>query len=139
MSGLRRTNTPSSTLSGQFEIEQTGAYNYRVTGGGTAIDVDGYSGQTPLDAKYIGNPEVSPYVTDSNVPAFLKQKILNEQNYEIERYGAVIRDPAVPFNRLEILTNEPRSVSYFESLMQQHNVPGGVRVVPSSTITVELR
>jgi hypothetical protein len=113
------------------EVEQTGPLNYRVPAGKTTIDIDGYRGTTMLDAKFVEKPAVSPYIPDSGAPAFLRQKILKEQEWEFERYKAAIDDPAVPFNRLDVLTNEPKAVPYFESLMAQYKVPGTVKVVPT--------
>lgn len=82
-----------------------------------------------LDAKFVEKPAVSPYVDDSSVPDFLRAKILKEQQHEVQRYNAVIQDPKVPFNSLDILTNEPKAVPYFQSLMDQYQVPGSVKVV----------
>jgi hypothetical protein len=91
-----------------------------------------YQGATMLDAKFVGKPSASPYVTDSNVPSFLRDKILNEQQSEFLRYKAAIDDPAVPFNRLNVLTNEPKALPYFQSLMDQYKIPGTVKVVPTN-------
>jgi hypothetical protein len=132
VASLKTKVTPTSTNAGLFEAEQTGPLNYRVTGGGTAIDADGYAGTTLLDAKYVGNPKISPYVDNSNVPSFLKDKILMQQQYEFQRYKAVIDDPAIPFNRLNILTNEPAATPYFQRLMDLNKIPGEVKVVPTN-------
>ena len=131
VSGLYKLETPTGKASGLFEVEQTGPHNYRVPAGNTTIDIDGFNGTTMLDAKFVEKPSVSPYVNDSNVPSFLREKILKEQQWEIQRYKAVIDDPAVPFNRLDVLTNEPKAVPYFKSLMDQYSVPGSVKVVPT--------
>ncbi len=129
VSSLHQINTPTSKASGKFEVEQTGPYNYRVEGGDTSIDIDGYDGTTMLDAKFVEKPDISPYVEDSSVPEFLRAKIRKEQNNEVKRYNAVIDDPDVPFNSLDIITNEPKAVPYFQSLMDQNKVPGSVKVV----------
>ncbi|WP_343828854.1 hemagglutinin repeat-containing protein [Massilia aurea] len=131
VSGLYKLETPTGKASGRFEVEQTGPYNYRVPAGNTTIDIDGYKGTTMLDAKFVEKPANSPYIENSNVPSFLRDKIRNEQQWEFERYKAAINDPTVPFNRLEVLTNEPRAVPYFQSLMDQFNTPGTVKVVPT--------
>ena len=130
-SGLYRKLTPTSTNAGLFEVEQTGKYNYRVVGGGTSIDIDGYRGTTMLEAKYVGDMARSPYVADSGIPAFLREKILKEQQSEFQRFKAVITDPSVPFNRVEVLTNHNDAVPYFRSLLNQYELPGTVRVVPT--------
>ena len=129
VAGLYRIHTPTHKASGRFEVEQTGPYNYRVLGGDTAVDIDGYDGSTMLDAKFVEKPERSPYVDDSRMPEFLRTKIMKEQEHELQRYNALIKDPKVPFDRLNILTNEQRAVPYFQSLMDQLQVPGSVMVV----------
>jgi len=123
--------TPAGKASGRFEVEQTGPYNYRVPAGNTTIDIDGYNGTTMLDAKFVEKPANSPYVENSNLPSFLRDKNIKEQQWEFERYKAAIDDPVVPFNRPNVLTNEPKAVPYFQSLMDQFKVPGTVKVVPS--------
>jgi hypothetical protein len=70
----------------------------------------------------------SPYVSDSGVPPAIRTEILNKLGGELERYGAVIRDTGTPARGLEIITNEPRSVHTFESLMKRLGVPGHVVV-----------
>lgn len=85
-----------------------------------------------LDAKYIGDPSISPYVDGSNVPSFLRDKILTQQQYEFQRYQSVINDPTVPFDSLNILTNEPGAVSYFQRLLDTYQIPGEVKVVPTN-------
>lgn len=137
VAGLETKVTPTSTNAGLFEVEQTGPLNYRIVGGGTAIDADGYQGTTLLDAKYVGDPSISPYVDGSKVPSFLSDKILAQQQYEFQRYQAVINDPAVPFDSLNVLTNEPGAVPYFQRLFDQYQIPGGVKVVPTDIPQVE--
>src|SRR5580658_4566130 len=132
VAGLPSKPTPTSSNSGLFEVEHTGSLNYRVSGGGTAIDVDGIEGSTLQDAKYVGSPSNSPYVDGSNVPDFLRQKVLAQQDYEIQRYQAVIGDPAVPFDSLDVLTNEPAAVPYFQRLLDSYGLPGQVRVVETN-------
>jgi len=113
-------------------VEQTGPLNYRVVGGGTAIDADGFNGSTLLDAKYVGDPSISPYVDGSKVPAFLRDKILAQQQYEFARYQAVIADPSVPFDSLNVLTNETSAVPYIQRVFDKYQVPGEVKVVPTN-------
>jgi hypothetical protein len=131
VAGLPRKNTPTVKPSGQFEVEQTGPYNYTVPAGGEKIDIDGYGGTTILDAKFVEKPDISPYIHGSNAPDFLRQEVLKDQQSEFKRLAAAIDDPAVPFTRLEILTNDPRAVPYFQGLINQYKIPGTVRVVPT--------
>jgi hypothetical protein len=132
VAGLQTKVTPTSTNAGLFEVEQTGPLNYRVVGGGTAIDADGFEGTSLLDAKYVGDPSISPYVDGSNAPSFLRDMVLVQQQYEFQRYQAVINGPSVPFENLNVLTNEPAAVPYFQRLFEQYQVPGEVQVVPTN-------
>jgi hypothetical protein len=131
VSSLYRKTTPTGTPAGLFEVEHAGKHNYRILGGGTAIDIDGYRGQTILEAKHVGDVARSPYVPNSNIPSFLRDKILKEQQYEFQRLQSVINDPTVPFTRVEVLTNHNGAVPYFRELMDRYQVPGVVRVVPT--------
>jgi hypothetical protein len=84
------------------------------------------------DAKFVQKPYVSPYVNGSNAPDFVRQIVLEEQQSEFQRLGAAINDPTVPFDSLEVLTNEPRAVPYFQNLIEQYQISGTVRVVPTN-------
>jgi hypothetical protein len=53
--------------------------------------------------------------------------------------GAAIGDPMVPFDSLEVLTNEPRAVPYFQDLIEQYQIPGTVRVVSTATPQMQLK
>jgi len=132
IAGLTTIKTPTNTAANLFEIEQTGPLNYRIVGGGTTIDTDGYLDTALQDAKYVGNASSSPYVDGSAAPPFLRSLILADQQSEFERYGAVIRDPSVPFDSLNVLTNEPAAVPYFQRLLSQYQIPGQVLVAPTS-------
>lgn len=103
--------------------------NYRVVGGGTKIDIDGYQGTAILEAKFIDKPGRTPFVEDSKIPPFLRDKIRKEQAHEFERLNAVIKDPEVPFNKLEVRINEPLAKPYFQSLIDKYEIPGHVKVV----------
>ena len=51
-------------------------------------------------------------------------------NDEFSRYSSVINDPSNPIKGLEVITNNPKAVSTFESLMNSHNIPGKVTLIP---------
>ena len=127
--GLTTKKTPSSRKADLFEIEQTGDLNFRVPGGGTKIYIDGYDNKTILEAKFIDKPGRSPFIEDSKIPQFLKDKIRKEQYHEFERLNAVLKDPDVPFNLLEVRINDPKGVPYFQSLVDEFKIPGKVKVV----------
>lgn len=131
VAGLRSKATPISSNAGRFEVEQTGSRNYRAVGGGKAVDIDGYSGLAIHEAKYVGNALRSPYVIGSDVPDFVRAKVLRKQHNQFLRFGAVISDPTVPFTALHVLTNESKAVPYFQNLMSSYKIPGKVVVIPT--------
>jgi uncharacterized protein YukE len=122
--------TPDRTPADRFEIKHTGPVNHKLSGGGETVWADGFrvTDGYALEAKHIENAGRSPYVSDSGVPPAIRTEILNKLGGELERYGAVIRDTGTPARGLEIITNEPRSVHTFESLMKRLGVPGHVVV-----------
>jgi hypothetical protein len=115
-----------------YEIRQTGPVNTEVRGGNEKIWADGIDipdGQLQ-DAKYIADPAKSPYVDGSKVPDFIRESIRDDFEDEVRRYGAVINDPNTPVTGLQIITNEPQAVPYFQSALQKYSVPGSVVVKP---------
>lgn len=132
VSGLYSKATPTSTPSGLFEVEQTGPLNYRVVGSNTTVDIDGYTGSAIDEAKFVGDSGSSPFVEGSDAPDFIRSKILTEQQSEFQRFQSVIADPNVPFNSLNVLTNQPAAVPYFQNLMDLYQIPGSVKVVPTT-------
>lgn len=82
-----------------------------------------------MEAKFIDKPARSPFVENSNIPDFLRDKIVREQRSEFQRLKAVVSDPQVPFNRVEVRINDQRGVPYFQSLLDEFEIPGQVKVV----------
>ncbi|HYV50144.1 MAG TPA: restriction endonuclease fold toxin-2 domain-containing protein [Myxococcaceae bacterium] len=83
-----------------------------------------------LEAKYVGDVERSPFVPGSKLPPDVRAQVRVRELAQLKRYAAVIRDPSTPAVGLEIITNEPGAVGYFEELMQEAEVPGRVVVKP---------
>jgi len=77
----------------------------------------------------VGNPNRSPYIPGT-VPNFLQQQVDAQQNGEVARYTALINDPNIPITGLEIITNEPRAVPYFQGFLTTHGTAGHIVVVP---------
>ena len=75
------------------------------------------------------NPSRSPFISGSSIPEPIRQKIVNQIKFEIERIGIVIRDSDTPFNSLEVITNHPDARSFFESLLEEFDLPGRVLLV----------
>jgi len=128
--GLARKPTPTGRPSGQYEVDQTGPWNYTMGEGANKIDADGFraSDGSALEAKHVGSKDRSPYVPDSDAPDFMKQKALRDVEHEVERYGGVIKDPNTPVRGLEVITNDPRAVPYFEEILSKYDLPSRVVV-----------
>lgn len=124
--------TPPTEPYGPYEIRHTGPENFLARGGGEEIWADGAraADQHLLEAKYVGKPDASPYVPDSNAPPFLRDQVQKATEEEFRRYAAVINDSATPARGLEVITNDPRAVPYLESLMQKYHLPGQLVVKP---------
>lgn len=129
ISRFKRKQTPNNSGEDLFEIKHTGEWNYQIEGGGTKIFIDGYRDRTILEAKYINDPDRSPYIPNSRIPDFLRQKILKQMRDEFQRIGNVINDPDNPFNSLEVITNHPEAKVFFEELLQEFNISASV-VIP---------
>ena len=131
---LRRIRTPTNTQANLFEIEQTGPFNFTVPGGGEQVDIDGFEGATILEAKFINNPSRSPFVEGSDIPDQIREQIIRRERDQFRRLKAVISDPNVPFNRVEIRINDERGVAFFESLLSEFEIPGDVVVVETDIL-----
>jgi uncharacterized protein YukE len=130
--GLPTMNTPSSTAAGRYEIEHTGALNYEMRAGDVKVNADGFReiDAAALDAKHVGSETRSPYVPGSAVPEKVRGFVLDQFENELQRYRAVIESPDTPVRGLEIITNDPRAVPYFEEMLEKHDIVGRVVVRP---------
>jgi hypothetical protein len=127
-----RRNTPGHTVRHRYQIQHCGPEEVRVSGGGSQVWADGLDSQRFLlqETKFIRDPKKSPFVANSNVPAFIRKKVVNQVEDEFARYAAVINDPNTPVTRLEVIVNRPEAVSFFENLLNQYNIPSHVIVKP---------
>jgi len=128
--GLPTRLTPGRTARDLFEIRQTGPYNYLLRGGGEEIWADGIrvSRGHALEAKFVERPARSPFVNGSTTPAFIRGAIRNEVEDEFRRYAAVILGRNNPLRGLEVITNDPAAVPYFEALLRRFGLDGRVVV-----------
>jgi hypothetical protein len=58
----------------------------------------------------------------------MPERILVRIKDEFLRYAAVINDPNTPAIGLEVITNEPRTVAFFENLLTRFSISGRVVV-----------
>lgn len=120
---LRRFDTPNTTAAGQWEIANTGRYNYTVTGGGTKLDVDGIIGTTIQEAKFIkGNPANSPFVKGK--PTFIIDKV----DDEFSRMSKIIADPSNPLTDVEVIINHADAKPFFIEMLKKHGLNGRIVV-----------
>jgi len=124
--------TPVEGAANQYEIHTTGPDNFLMEGGGEQVWADGFrvGDANVLDAKYVGLPERSPFIPDSAMPPVVRDVIVGKLNNEFARYAAVIGDSSNPARALEVITNDPRAVPFFEGLLTKYGIPGRVVVVP---------
>ena len=66
----------------------------------------------------------------SAVPEKVRGFVLDQFENELQRYRAVIESPDTPVRGLEIITNDPRAVPYFEDMLNKHDIVGRVVVRP---------
>jgi hypothetical protein len=128
------TPRPSTTTGDAYNFQRTyaGPNEFRLTGGGTAVNADGIdvaSGRV-LETKYVANPGRSPYISGSDIPDFLRERILLQQEDEFSRYARVIADPNNPLTGVRVITNNPAAVPYFQALLARYGIPGEVIVRP---------
>ena len=132
--------TPRNNKRDLFEIEQTGPRNYRVptggrtpTGGIEESRPDGYRGRTILEAKFTENTNSSPFIEGTmtgsaeRIGGFIRAGVREE----FRKYKILVDSPSVPFNEVEVIVNTDLTVDYFESLLEEFNIPGRVRVAPT--------
>ena len=79
-----------------------------------------------LECKFIIHADRSPFIEDSQIPNFIREKIVNSVADEFFRYAAVINDPNTPINALEVIINNPSAAAFFQELLQQYKIPGRV-------------
>lgn len=91
-----------------------------------------------LDTKYVEDPNNSPFVLGSRVRenagaqrAVLSRRIDPQEDDLFKRYSYALRasEDINPFTSLEIITNEPRSFSYWQYWINKNNVPNATIVI----------
>ncbi len=127
-SQFEKRQTPSHSPNYQFQIKFAGTQEIRVQGGGEKIWADGIRAEDGflLECKFIVQPDRSPFIEDSQIPKFIREKIVNSVTDEFVRYAAIINDPNTPINALEVIINNPSAAAFFQELLQQYQIPGRV-------------
>ncbi|OQW92576.1 MAG: hypothetical protein BWK78_01290 [Thiotrichaceae bacterium IS1] len=131
MKSLPKRVTPTYSLPYQYQIKHAGPEEFQVAGGGQEIWADGLrlTDGFLLECKFIDQPDRSPFVADSQIPDFIRQRIVTQVADEWYRYAAVINDSQTPVMGLEVITNEPRAVPFFQDLLDRYGMNGRVVVL----------
>jgi hypothetical protein len=117
----------------EYQIKQCGPAEIRVSAeSGEGVWADGARASDGhlLEAKHVETPGRSPYIDGSKVPPKIRAFIEEKLSKELRAYATALRDPASPAVGLEIITNDPGAVGFFERAMKALNIPGRVVVKP---------
>lgn len=103
---------------------------YPVRGGGEQLRADGIREDDWYlqETKHGGSPENSPFRDDSRTPSPVRDKIRQQAEDEVYKYGRVIKDAGSPYQGLEYVTSDEGAKRFYEDLFLKHDVPGHVRV-----------
>lgn len=130
-SNFSKKSAPTYSQRHLFQIKHCGNQEIRVKDGNEEIWADGIDLQSGelLEAKYIENPNNSPYISGSRIPPFIRAKAVSDVENEFRRYAAVINDPNTPVVGLRVIVNIEEAVPFFENLLQQFNIPSRIVVM----------
>jgi len=127
---LQQKKTPTSTVAGAYEAAHTGPVNYLLKGGGAEFWADGIEGNVILEAKCVTDAARSPFIKGSNIPAFLRDKIVGEVEDEFRRMAKIIKDSNNPLKSVRVITNNTEAKTFFEELMKRLEIVGEVVMRP---------
>jgi hypothetical protein len=103
------------------------------TGTGLSVWADGYrpSDGALVDAKHVRQLGCSPRTLDGiNEDQFSTGLLRVKDENEIVRYGLAVANPTNQVQYLEIDTDDPETVAYWQYLAALHHIPADVRYVP---------
>ncbi|WP_316521215.1 restriction endonuclease fold toxin-2 domain-containing protein [Kitasatospora brasiliensis] len=127
-----------------YQVRVAGSTEYRLytdvtdpaTGRELGMDADGVRPEdgAAIDAKYIGTQQScrSPFRLDNadNVFEFAYENTMEGESKKLEKYASALKDPRNKVTHLELITNDPKASTYFQSLMTAQGVTGRVRIEP---------
>lgn len=133
--GLPSTGLTNVADWADYQRRVAGPYVYTMpTGGDIPVNADGFRplDGAIIDAKYVKQSSCSVYNLNNGNKVFeiAYQNAFAQTDYEFKRYGQAIAYPTNEARFLEVETNDPRALPYFQFLMAEHHVPGLVRYVP---------
>jgi hypothetical protein len=118
--------TPGGTPASAWEIANTGGKNFLLEGGGAQFWADGVIGTTIQEAKFIGKPSRSPFIVGSDVPVFIRQKILSQVDDEFARMGKIIGDSTNPLRDVEVIVSDPAANQFFIDMLKKSGLDGRI-------------
>ena len=125
---LKKTLALRGTAEREWEVANTGGYNILIVGGGTEYKADDVVGDAVVDAKYVGDPKISPYVDGSSMREDIRALIRGKIERGFARMAAVIEDPSNPLVRVEIVVNHPAAIPYFVGILKKFELDGRIVV-----------
>ncbi|MBI1917079.1 MAG: hypothetical protein HYS12_20425 [Planctomycetes bacterium] len=109
----------------RFEKETVGEGQTVVRGGGVEYKSDGRpSAGTFFDAKHVGNPLTSPYLSSSNCNPKERAKVEQRTNDLFDRAAKIVRDPKSGYHWYEVITNHPDAKADFERKLKERGILG---------------
>lgn len=120
---LKTMETPTNTSADIYEIIHTGDKNFQIVAGNAIFWADGIENKTILEAKFVGKPERSPYIENSDYPEFLRIDAIDKLHGAFVRIIEILLSPDNPLTLLRIITNNSEAISFFEKLTREHRIP----------------
>jgi hypothetical protein len=107
---------------------------YMPTAPGGGVWADGYrvTDGALVDAKNVRDPQTCKRTLDhlNGNDFYVKKFQYPKDDDEVQRYGEAIQNPNNHAKYLEIDTNDPQTVGYWQYIAAAHHVPNDVRYVP---------
>jgi hypothetical protein len=133
--GLPSTPLTNAADWADYQRRVAGPFVYTMpTGGLRPINADGFRplDGAIIDAKYVKDSSCSVYNLNNGNKVFepAYQNVFAQSGDEFTRYRQAIGYSSNEAKFLEVETNDPRALPYFQFLMAEHQVPGLVRSVP---------
>lgn len=102
-------------------------------GPGSTVWADGYRAAdgAVIDAKHVRDPGCTPRTLQAvEEEQFATKFTLAKDEAELAKYSLVIKNPTNYAQYLEVDTNDPATVPYWEYLAAKNHVPNDVRYIP---------
>jgi hypothetical protein len=124
----RRPSVGTPEKATDFQRKHTGPEEVLVEGGGGQVWADGVRASDAhlLEVKYVEKPGTSPFIEGSACGDVAREFIRKKETDQFLRYASVILDSSTPVVGLEVIVNDARAISFFETLMKEMKIPGRV-------------